>query len=275
MALLGADTELKGTLGWKGERGYSAYEIAVMNGYIGTEKDWLATLGTSSHFDRKSEIHTATVGQAEFPIPEYYTSSSFIDVYVDGEHLDSTEYTMTDGKITLTNAITVEGTKVEIITITMSTNNLPIVENIDENSTNNEVLGAKSLFDILSINVKNFGAKGDGITDDTQAIQNAIYYAFENKKSVFIPGGNYLISKPLVVISNSNEVLGSFYIKGENIENTKLTYQNVSSISSIDGLNGKYGFVLLNETYLDENKNIKQGTGNTGRIVISEAESTT
>ena len=42
---------LKGKLGWKGERGYSAYEIAVQNGYEGTEQDWLATLGTSSHFD--------------------------------------------------------------------------------------------------------------------------------------------------------------------------------------------------------------------------------
>ena len=266
------DNVLKGKLGFKGERGFSAYEIAVQNGFVGTEKDWLAQLGTSSKFDRQSVIYEATEGQKEFDIPEGYTSNSFLDVYVDGEHLDSTEYTLNTEtmKFTLTNAITVVGTKVEVMVVTMSTNELPIVEGLTESSTNETVLGAKSLFNLLSINVKNFGAKGDGVTDDTQAIQNAIYYAFENKKSVFIPGGNYLISKPLVVISDSNELLGSFYIKGENVENTKLTYKNVNSITSIDGLNGKYGFILLNETYLDENKNIKQGTGNTGRIVISD-----
>lgn len=253
MALLGADTELKGTLGWKGERGYSAYEIAVMNGYVGTEKDWLATLGTSSHFDRKSEIHTATVGQAEFPIPEYYTSSSFIDVYVDGEHLDSTEYTMTDGKIILTNAITVDGTKIEIITITMSTNNLPIVENIDENSTNNEVLGAKSLYNILPINVRDYGAKGDGVTDDTEAIQNAINNAPEGSTVIFDKGiylhDTVIVEKNNIIINGNNTthklskndsacfrlfdsknvVIENFIIEGNSNNDTK--QHGISSIS--------------------------------------------
>ena len=36
---------LKGTLGFKGEKGDSAYDIAVKNGFEGTEQDWLATLG--------------------------------------------------------------------------------------------------------------------------------------------------------------------------------------------------------------------------------------
>ena len=36
---------LKGTVGFKGEKGDSAYDIAVKNGFEGTEQDWLATLG--------------------------------------------------------------------------------------------------------------------------------------------------------------------------------------------------------------------------------------
>ena len=44
--LIGQDTNLKGSLGYKGERGYSAYEIAVQNGFSGTEEEWLETLGT-------------------------------------------------------------------------------------------------------------------------------------------------------------------------------------------------------------------------------------
>jgi len=37
--------EGKGALGFKGERGYSAYEIAVQNGYEGTEQQWIEHFG--------------------------------------------------------------------------------------------------------------------------------------------------------------------------------------------------------------------------------------
>jgi hypothetical protein len=56
---------------------------------------------------------------------------------------------------------------------------------------------ASQLADIAT-NVKTFGAKGDGITDDTTAIQNAINYAIQNKKHVLVPTGNYVISDTLV-----------------------------------------------------------------------------
>ena len=44
------------------------------------------------------------------------------------------------------------------------------------------------------VNVKNFGAVGNGETDDTTSIQNAINYAAENGKSVYIPAGHYLVT---------------------------------------------------------------------------------
>lgn len=44
------------------------------------------------------------------------------------------------------------------------------------------------------INVKAFGAKGDGATDDTQSINNALDYAYQNKYGIlFIPNGTYMI----------------------------------------------------------------------------------
>ena len=36
---------LEGNLGYKGERGYSAYEIAVQEGYEGTEEEWINHFG--------------------------------------------------------------------------------------------------------------------------------------------------------------------------------------------------------------------------------------
>lgn len=48
------------------------------------------------------------------------------------------------------------------------------------------------------INVKDFGAKGDGITDDATALQSAINYAQESGvRAVYLPAGTYITSTPL------------------------------------------------------------------------------
>ena len=45
-----------------------------------------------------------------------------------------------------------------------------------------------------NISVKCFGAKGDGISDDTAAIQNALNYSASSKTIIFFPEGTYLAS---------------------------------------------------------------------------------
>lgn len=45
------------------------------------------------------------------------------------------------------------------------------------------------------LNVKDFGAKGDGTSDDTSLIQKALDVAAKTHGSVFIPEGNYLCSE--------------------------------------------------------------------------------
>lgn len=57
-------------------------------------------------------------------------------------------------------------------------------------------------------NVKNYGAKGDGITDDTNAIQAAID-ACPISGEVFFPptvSNSYLITRPLLISSNANKL---------------------------------------------------------------------
>lgn len=45
------------------------------------------------------------------------------------------------------------------------------------------------------INVKDYGAKGDGISDDTRAIQQAIDFASRKKVWLELPAGTYIVSK--------------------------------------------------------------------------------
>ena len=143
--------ELKGYLGFKGERGYSAYEIAVQQGFKGTINDWLASIGTASHFKEESVVYTATKGQKEFALPNMYTENSFIDIYIEGRRFNSNQYTVDKEarKIILNTPIDVEGTIIEVVVLTMSTNNLPIVETLNEESTNDTAPGTKAVYDLF------------------------------------------------------------------------------------------------------------------------------
>lgn len=141
--------EARGILGFKGERGYSAYEIAVQNGFTGTEEDWLATLGTSTHFNQTKTMYVTSSEESSHILPDTYTSDSFLDIYVDGKHLALDKYTISGGNINYSPSLPASST-VELVVTTSSTNNLPIVTTINETSTNDTVPSAKAVYDLAN-----------------------------------------------------------------------------------------------------------------------------
>lgn len=144
---------LKGYLGVKGEQGFSAYEIAVKHGFVGSEQDWLATLGTSSMFDQFKTTITTSEETNQLPMPEKYIEASFVDIYVDGLHLLNSEYEIIkDNDKFFASFITpiASGKTVEIVVTTMTTFNLPISDTIDSESTNETASGTKSVYDFVN-----------------------------------------------------------------------------------------------------------------------------
>lgn len=60
----------------------------------------------------------------------------------------------------------------------------------------------------LTCNIKDYGAKGDGVTDDTYEIQCAANAALRNNQTLYIPPGNY-------IISNKIKLYTSVYCQGK------------------------------------------------------------
>jgi hypothetical protein len=61
-----------------------------------------------------------------------------------------------------------------------------------------------SMIDGASINVQDYGATGDGTTNDQAAIQAAIDAATAANKTVYLPAGRYRVTGPLVLTNNSS-----------------------------------------------------------------------
>lgn len=144
---------IKGYLAIKGEQGLSAYEVAVANGFEGSEQDWLATLGTSSFFSQFSESYTTTESTTDFVLPEEYIDGCFVDVYVDGLHIPSSGYTITEEDndyIVRFDTPVESGKTVELVVTQITTNNLPISDTLDDNSTNETASGSKVVYDTIT-----------------------------------------------------------------------------------------------------------------------------
>ena len=90
------------------------------------------------------------------------------------------------------------------------------------------------------VNVKTYGATGNGVTDDTAAIQSAISHNIHGASStgngtiLYFPAGTYLVSNPLLWHNLSSAWSSGLTLQGENEENTiiKLTDNNASYQSS-------------------------------------------
>lgn len=226
-----ANTYLKGVLGFKGERGYSAYEIAVKEGFKGTEHDWLATIGQTSVFDTNRTLYTTTTAnESIFDLPSAYLGSdySFISVFINGISLSQNAYTVNDEtkKVTLTNPLEKIGTEVEIVCSTISTNALPIVETIDSESTNETTPGTKAVYDYVGTvkkDIEDLQSDTTTLFTETTTLGAGVNAKFDKANIQVVTGSKSNI------LAGATEMVDVNYPSGFTKSNTLIISKMVSS----------------------------------------------
>ena len=225
MGLIGANTKFKATPGFKGEKGDSAYQVAVNNGFIGSEKDWLATMGTTNYVGEEKATYSAKVGDTTFGLPTSYVSDSVIEVFIEGEKLTSSQYTLNSSErnIVLKNPIAVNGTTIEIVMLKMASYELPIVETINASSTNDTTPGTKAVYDFIKASINEVAV----ITGETGAVAPQIGPVIDVAYPPGFEKGNTIIIGKMVSTNN-------VYYDSTDLIDTVNGYPEISRVALTD-----------------------------------------
>lgn len=215
---------LKGSVGWKGARGFSAYEIAVQNGFEGTEQDWLATLGTAQHYERVLTTHKVTTGQATFSLDLKLTDSSIVDVFVNGLRKPNDTYTIntTSKSITFKTAL-INGDILEVYMTKMSTSELPIVTTINNEATDDTAPSTKSVYNYVENKVSGFTEDLNNVNNDINNINTTLTTKFDKDNVAVVTGSKSNIA------SGATEIIDVTYPDGFNQANTVIIGKMISS----------------------------------------------
>jgi len=96
--------------------------------------------------------------------------------------------------------------------------------------------GALDLQSARSISVKDFGAAGDGLTDDTEAMNRAASWAKTRGRALAIPAGIYRMTAPW----NLTGARDGFKLLGEGRTSTRIHIAPAKAAVCVEGLNSPY-----------------------------------
>lgn len=233
-----------------------AYKFVVedaANNLIGTYDNLVGINSNFVAFTNQQEIQTATAGQTVFNLTtlQYQPGTNSLTVFVDGVNQYGPgaqyAYVETDSDtVTFVNGLHV-GAQVKFTTSQLNTSGGGDACQISYDPPfPNSV--AMPVCDKLaeSVSVKDFGAVGDGVVDDTTAIQNAI----DSNRDVYFPAGTYLITAPCVFSNKTN-----VRIKGAGRDSTIIKCNSASTFtnSAIAFINSSY--IEMTDVTVDQNNN--------------------
>jgi hypothetical protein len=173
--------------------------IATYDNVTGINSNFVA-------FTNQQEIQTATAGQTVFNLTTvtYQPATNSLTVFVDGvnQYGPGAQYAYVetdDDTVTFVNGLHV-GAEVKFTTSQL--NSSASQSNAFQVSYTPPFTGSTSTNVGLKlaqyVNVKDFGAVGDGITDDTAAIQTAVDYGIANGLCLIFSYGNYAVTEIVI-----------------------------------------------------------------------------
>ena len=122
----------------------------------------------------------------QFKIADKLARMVIIEITDNGRYYTDSEY-----KIAVNGKIVTTSKKVVTSIYNLTPDTEYVIEVIDGDVTTKETI--KTDYEFVTLNVKDFGAKGDGVNNDTTYIQTAILACPKNSR-VLIPAGKYNIT---------------------------------------------------------------------------------
>lgn len=144
-----------------------------------------------------NESQTATAGQTSFTTSNAYTPGlGALRVYINGVYQDPSSYTETDANTVTMSAGLDAGDLVSFVISSFTSASSTGSNNITYSPAGANAVDTNVQVKLREqrVSVTDFGAVGDGVTDDTTAIGNAIDWCNTNNKTLYIPSGTYVFN---------------------------------------------------------------------------------
>jgi hypothetical protein len=207
-------------------------------------------------FTNEQEIQTATAGQTVFNLSTvtYQPGTNSLSVFVDGVNQYGPgalyAYVETDSDtVTFVSGLHV-GASVKFTTSQLNTSGSVDAGQVsyDPPFPNSIVTNVEEKL-AQTVSIKDFGAIGDGVTNDTTAIQNAVNSAYSSGVDLYIPAGTYLITSTITLANNSLTMYGEGW--------SSVIKKN----AGVDGIVITGNYCVLRDFTVDGNSQNNSGVG--------------
>ena len=177
---------------------------------------------------------TGTGSQTAFNLASEPIAENNTQIYIDGVYQQKNTYALAGATINFSTAPPNLST-IEVVSFSIASLGVVDAANVSYNQGGTGAVNQSVQSKLQeSVSVKDFGAVGDGVTDDTAAIQAAINVAAK----IIVPAGTYKVIDTLTLKDNTT-------FQGDGVGLTIINYASSSALSSgalllLDGADSAY-----------------------------------
>ena len=223
------------------------------------------------------ENFTGTGAQTAFNLATAPVAENNTQIYIDGVYQQKDTYTLSGATINFSTAPpNLSG--IEVVTFSIASLGTVDSSNVSYNEGSAGAVNTSVQAKLQeSVSVKDFGATGDGVTDDTAAIQAAIDYCAISGKKVLFPASTYSITSLTLPQTD-----GGIYLCGEARSGhyglSLGDYKGavlISTLTSGNIISCDGGVSVINRAIILENFSLKVATSGYAISLVGAPEVTT